>query len=76
MIWILLWLVVGYLSAAYLARYGTLKDKPITLNHLTALISIGLLGPMLTLVIIINTMIEFYDEHGETVIFRKEKKEE
>ena len=76
MIWLLLWLLIGYLSVAYVAyNEAMLGKEPITLNHLTKLAALGLLGPIVACLIIGLTIHEFYEVHGDTVIFGKKEKE-
>lgn len=67
-----LWLVAGYGTAGYILYQEYEKGKGITLNRLTGMFFIGLLGMLVPFFYSLNLLFDFYHDHGESVIIKKE----
>jgi hypothetical protein len=69
---LILWLVIGYGTVGYKLYQEYEKGRGITLNRLTGMSFIGLLGVLVPLIWSINCLLDFYHEHGNNVIIKKE----
>ena len=67
-----LWLVTGYGMVGYILYQEYEKDKGITLNRLTGMLFIGLLGLFVPFVYFLNLLFDFYHKHGDNIIIKKE----
>jgi len=69
---LILWLVIGYGAVGYILYREYEKDKGITLNRLTGMFFIGLFGVIVPFFYFLNCVFDFYHEHGDNVIIKKE----
>jgi RsiW-degrading membrane proteinase PrsW (M82 family) len=69
---LILWLVIGYGAVGYILYREYEKGKGITLNRLTGMFFIGLFGALVPFCYFLNRLFDFYHEHGDDVIIRKE----
>lgn len=74
MIYFILWFIIGYGTVGYKLYQEYEDGRGITLNRLTGMSFIGLLGVLVPLIWAINSLCDFYDKRGDTIIFGKEEK--
>jgi hypothetical protein len=74
MLYIILWILVGLSSSAIVGYIRYNNGRTITLTELSQLIIAGLLlGPIIAIIFLAVGIIEFYEEHGNKAIFKKEE---
>jgi len=72
MIFLILWFVIGYVTVGYILYQEYEKGKGITLNFLTGMLFLGLLGVVVPFFYSVNLLFDFYHKHGDNVIIKKE----
>jgi membrane protein CcdC involved in cytochrome C biogenesis len=73
-IYFILWFIIGYGTVGYKLYQEYEEGKGITLNRLSGMFFIGLLGMLVPLMWAINLLFDFYNKRGDTIIFGKEEK--
>lgn len=69
---LILWLVIGYSTVGYILYREYEKGKGITLNRLTGMLFAGILGMLIPLLYALNFLFDFYHDHGDDVVIKKE----
>ena len=76
MVWVLLWFVIGYSTAAFVTYKELLDNGEVTLKTLAIAVALGLLGPLLTIIVGIIFCADFFEVHGDKVVIRRTDKKE
>jgi hypothetical protein len=73
MIYIILWILIGLASAAGMGYYRYYTGEALTLTKISQLGFGGVIGgPFVTFIFGVFLITDFYLEHGDKVLFKKE----
>jgi len=74
--WILLWLMIGYGTSAFVIYLELMDKGEVTLKSLVMVAILALLGPVLTIIVGIIYTIDFFEAHGDRVVLKRTDKSE
>ena len=69
--WILLWLMIGYGTAAFVTYQELMEKGEVTLKNLAQGAALAFLGPILTIIVGVICIVDFFETHGDRVVLKR-----